>query len=101
MSPNGFAIYMASGPGEEIDAANTTGHGTTPPTLQRHWVPAASPMRESIYPDANQAHSADSTGDNPWGLVPDQLPHMEYHADQRRRRSFASTRSPAELAGPS
>ncbi len=27
---------------------------------------------------ANKAHSADTTGDNFWGLVPDTLPHMEY-----------------------
>ena len=42
------------------------------------WVPAASPMRDSIFGDVNKAHSADTTGDNPWGLVPDALPHMEY-----------------------
>ena len=35
-------------------------------------------MRDSIFPGTNHAHSADTTGDNPWGLVPDELPHMEY-----------------------
>jgi hypothetical protein len=35
-------------------------------------------MRDSIYPGTSRAHSADSTGDNPWALVPDELPHIEY-----------------------
>ncbi len=35
-------------------------------------------MRDSIYGGVNQAHSAEATGDNPWGLIPDELPHMEY-----------------------
>ena len=35
-------------------------------------------MRDSIYPGTNKAHSADTTGDNFWGLVPDELPPMEY-----------------------
>ena len=35
-------------------------------------------MRDSIFGDVNHAHSADTTGDNPWALVPDSLPHMEY-----------------------
>jgi hypothetical protein len=35
-------------------------------------------MRDSIYAGVNKAHSADATGDNPWGLIPDELPHMEY-----------------------
>jgi alpha-L-rhamnosidase len=68
--------YMAAGPGEQIDAArydwawNSASPGP-------NWVPAASPMRDSIYAGVNQAHSADTTGDNPWALVPDALPHME------------------------
>ncbi len=41
-------------------------------------LPAASPMRESIYSSVNQAHSSDVEGDNPWGLVPDRLPHMVF-----------------------
>jgi hypothetical protein len=35
-------------------------------------------MRDDMNPSVNQAHSADTTGDNNWGLVPDALPHMEY-----------------------
>ena len=42
------------------------------------WVPAASPMRDSIFPGTSKAHSADTTGDNSWGLIPDALPHMEF-----------------------
>ncbi len=69
--------YFASGPGEQMDAAkydwdwNTTTPGP-------NWVPPASPMRDSIFSGTNHAHSADTTGDNPWGLIPDELPHMEY-----------------------
>ena len=68
--------YFASGPGEELDASkydwtwNSESH-------DKNWVPVASPMRDSIYP-TNGAHSADTTGDNPWGLIPDELPHMAY-----------------------
>ncbi len=43
---------MASGPGEEIDAAHYDWTGTTPATSASTWVPAASPMRESIYSTA-------------------------------------------------
>ena len=69
--------YMAAGPGEEVDAskydwnANSTGGGSL-------WVPAATPMRDSIFPGVNKAHSAETTGDNFWGLIPDPLPPMEY-----------------------
>jgi hypothetical protein len=72
--------YMAAGPGEEIDAAHYdwAWNSPTAPGVGSNWVPAASPMRDSIYAGVNKAHSADSTGDNPWGLVPDELPHMEY-----------------------
>ena len=69
--------YFASGPGEEIDASkydwNWGGDNPGP-----NWVPAASPMRDSIFVGTQLAHSAETTGDNPWGLIPDSLPHMEY-----------------------
>ena len=70
--------YMAAGPGEEIDAAHYDWDWQSPRASGGAWVPAASPMRDSIYAGVNGAHSADTTGDNPWGLVPDELPHMEY-----------------------
>ena len=95
--------YFASGPGEQINAGFTTGTGTThrpilrlllphpgdwqqlsqvsrtrPPHSAANWVPVATPMRDSIYPGVSKAHSADTTGDNFWDLVPDGLPHMEY-----------------------
>ena len=69
--------YMAAGPGEEIDAAKYDWNWNS--GMQgSNWVPVASPMRDSIFVGVQLAHSADSTGDNPWGLIPDQLPHMEY-----------------------
>ena len=70
--------YFASGPGEEIDAARYDWNWNSPVTATASWVPAASPMRDSIFGGVNHAHSADTTGDNPWGLIPDMLPHMEY-----------------------
>ncbi len=69
--------YFASGPGEEIDASKYDWNWNGD-TLSPNWVPVASPMRDSIFPGTNHAHSADTTGDNPWGLIPDDLPHMEY-----------------------
>ncbi len=69
--------YFASGPGEEIDAAHYDWNWNDPAASGSAWVPAASPMRDSIFP-VNHAHSASVTGDNPWGLVPDLLPHMAY-----------------------
>jgi len=75
-----FQAYMASGPGEEIDAAHYDWDWNNPAATGSAgaWVPAASPLRDSIYSHVNQAHSADTTGDNSWSLVPDKLPHMEY-----------------------
>ena len=75
---NGFYAYMAAGPGEEVDAARYDWNWNSPSASGSSWVPAASPIRESIYPETNKAHSADTTGDNPWGLIPDELPPMEY-----------------------
>ncbi|HKD60701.1 MAG TPA: alpha-L-rhamnosidase C-terminal domain-containing protein [Terracidiphilus sp.] len=69
--------YFASGPGEEIDAAKYDWNWNSD-TPGPSWVPAASPMRDSIFAGVNEAHSADTTGDNPWGLIPDTLPPMEY-----------------------
>jgi hypothetical protein len=77
---NGFWAYMAAGTGEEIDAARYDWNWNDPaaPGASSSWVPAASPMRESIYPTANKAHSSEVISDNTWGLVPDELPHTEY-----------------------
>jgi len=75
-----YQAYFAAGPGEQIDAAKYDWDWNSPaaPGPGSKWVPAASPMRDSISAGVNHAHSADTTGDNPWGLVPDELPHMEY-----------------------
>ena len=69
--------YMAAGPGEELDASKYDWNWNSD-TPGPNWVPVASPMRDSIFVGVQLAHSADTTGDNPWGLIPDQLPHMEY-----------------------
>jgi len=76
-APNGLFEYFASGPGEELDAAkfDWDWNSATPDSA---WVAAATAVPESIFPDTNKAHSSDTTGDNPWGLVPDLLPRMEY-----------------------
>ena len=71
-------VYMAAGPGEEVDASRYDWNWNSPSDTSSAWVPVASPMRDSIYGAVNRAHSANVTGDNPWGLVPDTLPHMEY-----------------------
>jgi alpha-L-rhamnosidase len=91
--------YFASGPGEEIDAARYDWGWNSPSASGSHWLPAASPMRDSIYSDVNHAHSASVTGDNPWGLVPDLLPHMEFSptsAGQNVRSLASSGQSPSD-----
>ncbi len=70
--------YMAAGPGEEIDAARYDWNWNSPSDTSSSWVAAASPMRDSIFPGTAKAHSAETTGDNFWGLVPDTLPHMAF-----------------------
>ncbi len=75
---NGFWAYMAQGPGEELDAADYDWNWQSPDDKNPAWVTAALPTRESVYPNTSEAHSADETGDNPWGLIPDALPHMAY-----------------------
>ncbi|MGA3134746.1 MAG: alpha-L-rhamnosidase C-terminal domain-containing protein [Terracidiphilus sp.] len=78
---NGFWEYMAAGTGEEIDGARYDWSWNDPAAAGSSWLPAASPIRESIYPTANKAHSAgDSDSPNAWALVPDPLPAMEYSA---------------------
>jgi hypothetical protein len=75
---NGFWEYMAAGTGEEIDGAHYDWEWNSPSAVGPAWVAAASPIRESIYPTSNKAHSADVIGDNSWCLVPDSLPAMEF-----------------------
>lgn len=102
--PNGFWAYMAQGPGEERDADQYDWSWQSLDDKNPAWVAAASPTRESVYPDTNRAHSADETGDNPWGLVPDELPHMEYAATgagRILRKESVSTTAPALESGQS
>jgi len=72
--------YFASGPGEEINAALYDWNWQLETYAGSNWVAVATPMRDSVHGGVNKAHSADTTGDNFWGLVPDGLPHMEYAA---------------------
>jgi hypothetical protein len=76
-----FRTYMAAGPGEEIDAQKYDWNWNSPDDTSTAWVPVGTPMRDSISGGVNKAHSADITGDNNWGLVPDALPHMEYRPE--------------------
>ncbi len=76
--------YMAAGPGEELDSAKYDWSWQHPGSGGA-WVKAGDPMRDSIYPGTNRGHSADTTGDNPWSLVEDRLPHMEYSATEAGR----------------
>jgi len=74
----GLWEYFASGPGEEVDAAKYDWDWNSPAAQGANWVGTATPLPESVFEGVNKAHSADTTGDNPWGLVPDMLPPMEY-----------------------
>ena len=91
--------YFASGPGEELDASKYDWNWNSV-TEGKNWVPVASPMRDSIFP-VNGAHSADTTGDNPWGLIPDELPHMEYAATEAGNVVLASQDRPFHTPGKS
>ncbi|MGA2809677.1 MAG: hypothetical protein ABSE87_16230, partial [Terracidiphilus sp.] len=76
--PNDLWDYVASGAAEEVDAARYDWAWSDPAAAGAAWVLAASPIRESVLSDVNKAHSADTTGDDPWDLVPDTLPAMQY-----------------------
>lgn len=75
-----FWQQMLSGPGEEINAALYDWNWNGPAAEGESWLPAVSPIREWIAPADNRAYSADADRNNPWGLIPDSLPEMEYSA---------------------
>src|SRR5579863_8003088 len=100
--------YMACGPGEELDAASYDWQWNAAGAQGGAWVEAATAIPESIYEETNVAHSADTTGDNPWGLVPDLLPKMEYtpesagdavRADRQELRAFPANRASVAAGG--
>ena len=70
--------YFASGPGEQLDASHYDWNWDDPSASGLSWVPVGDPLRDSIFQGENTGHSAEVTGDNAWGLVPDRLPHMEF-----------------------
>jgi alpha-L-rhamnosidase len=73
-----YITYYAAGPGEQLDASQFDWNWDAPSATGPNWVKPGDPMRDSAFPGTNRAHSASVTGDNPWGLEPDYLPHMEY-----------------------
>jgi alpha-L-rhamnosidase len=77
-----YITYYASGPGEQLDGAQYDWNWDAASTTGGTWVKPGDPMRDSAFPGTNRAHSADETGDNPWGLVPDELPRMEYSSTE-------------------
>ncbi|HEV2214582.1 MAG TPA: hypothetical protein VGR64_04780, partial [Terracidiphilus sp.] len=72
-----YTAYYASGPGEKVDAAQTDWNWDSA-TSTGQWLRPGNPMRESPYPGTNRARSADTTEENPWGLLPNTLPHQQY-----------------------
>lgn len=66
--------------GEEIDGTRYDWDSNSSAPAGPSWVAADSPIREDADATANQAFSADAVHYNPWGLVPDALPPMEYAA---------------------
>jgi alpha-L-rhamnosidase len=72
--------YFASGPGEEIDAAQYDWDWQLSTNASSKWMAVATPMRDRVEGGIPKARSADTTDNDPWGLVPDGLPHMEYAA---------------------
>ncbi len=70
---------MASGPGEEIDAARYDWDWNNPSAAAASWVPAASPIRESIYTSTSTRPTPPTPKATiPGALFPTQLPHMEF-----------------------
>jgi hypothetical protein len=77
--PGGLNDFMASGPGEHLDASKYDWNWNSlisDPISE--WVAAASPMREQNSDSASNAVLAGVTENNYWQLVADTLPHMEF-----------------------
>ena len=97
---NGFWAYMAAGTGEELDAARYDWSWNDPSAKAANWLPVASPIRESIYSSSSQAASAGaSDSSNPWALVPDELPAMEFQPTEAGKNVRAQFLSAAEVVG--
>jgi alpha-L-rhamnosidase len=95
-APGGLSEYFASGPGEEVDGAKYDWDWNAPDAKSSAWIPATTAIPESLFEGTNKAHSADTTGDNAWGLVPDGLPKMEYaptHAGDAVRADTAELKA--------
>ena len=94
--------YMASGPGEQIDAAHYDWNWTSPPRPAQPGSPPPHPCATASIPGVNQAHSADTAATIPGAWCPTTLPHMEYPPtsagetvrDRIRQRSSAFPATP-------
>lgn len=76
---NGFWFYYAAVPGERMDGhAYDWGWKQPRNSASSHWVAAAGAIRESIYPQTARPVSHDKTPRNPWMLISDTLPQMEF-----------------------
>jgi alpha-L-rhamnosidase len=105
--------YFASGPGEQINAAQYDWGWQSDQAASAKWVTVGTPMRDAMDADNSRAHSGAKTGNNAWDLIPDALPPMEYsqtgagavvrmdsaegtkhfgHADERQSPKIADTK---------
>lgn len=76
---DGFWFYWAADPGERVDGHVYDWDWMQAANSSSHWVHAAGAVRESIYPTAALAASREhGAALNPWALVPDSLPQMEF-----------------------
>jgi len=80
---NGFWEYMAAGTGEEIDAARYDWNWKTLP-LRFVWVPAPRPSAKHLS-HGEQGSFRRRDQRQHLGLVPDELPHMEYTRPNRAK----------------
>src|SRR6266568_1674091 len=79
----GFDVYMASGPGETLDAKRfdwdwqAADDGKTNAAKDR-WVHAGPAIRENVSPSVSTAAPRYQQSDGGWELIPNPLPHMSY-----------------------
>ncbi len=76
---NGFWSYWAADPSERLDAHLYDWQWMQPDSgAASRWVAAAGAIRESIYPQTNRPSPHEESPANPWVLMPDPLPQMEF-----------------------
>jgi hypothetical protein len=76
---NGFWFYWAADPGERFDAhLHDWSWMQSISGSSSRWVAAAGAMRESIYPQTSRPSPREESPANPWVLIQDTLPPMEF-----------------------